>query len=82
MSSNESPPDDIVRPQGMKPVVGFTHHTARRIEGFPKPIQLSPRAIGWRRSELLAWLDARPRGYLPTDSTPHKIPPSARKRVK
>jgi hypothetical protein len=54
-------------------VVGFSHHTARRIADFPAPVQLSARAIGWRRYELLAWLDARPRGYLPTDSTPHKI---------
>jgi predicted DNA-binding transcriptional regulator AlpA len=72
MSSNESP-DGIVRPQGLAAVVGFTHHTARRIADFPAPVQLSARAIGWRRYELLAWLDARPRGYLPTDSTPHKI---------
>jgi hypothetical protein len=42
------------------------------MEDFPEPVQLSARAIGWKRSELQAWIDARPRGYFPTDSTPHK----------
>jgi predicted DNA-binding transcriptional regulator AlpA len=34
---------------------------ARRRE-FPQPIKLSRsgRAIGWRRSELIAWLESRP----------------------
>jgi predicted DNA-binding transcriptional regulator AlpA len=71
MSSSKST-DGIVRPQDLHEVVGFSHHTARRTPDFPAPVQLSVRAIGWRRSELLAWLDARPRGYLPTDSTPRK----------
>ena len=28
---------------------------------FPKPIKLGFRAVGWRRSEVEAWLDARER---------------------
>ena len=27
---------------------------------FPQRIQLGPRAVRWRRDELLAWLDSRP----------------------
>ena len=77
--TSKTPDDGIVRPRGLDDVVGFSHHTARRTADFPAPIQLSARAIGWRRSELLAWLDARPRGYFPTDSTPHKIVSSVRK---
>jgi predicted DNA-binding transcriptional regulator AlpA len=76
MASNKST-DGIVRPQDLADVVGFSHHTARRTADFPAPVQLSVRAIGWRRSELLAWLDNRPRGYLPTDSTPRRMPTGA-----
>ena len=28
---------------------------------FPKPIRLSPRAVGWRVEEIDAWLADRPR---------------------
>jgi prophage regulatory protein len=28
---------------------------------FPKPIQLGPRAIGWRHSEIMEWLQTRER---------------------
>lgn len=27
---------------------------------FPAPIQLGPRAIGWRESDIDAWLNSRP----------------------
>ena len=26
---------------------------------FPRPLQLSPRAVGWRAEEVDAWLDSR-----------------------
>ena len=28
---------------------------------FPKPVKLGVRAVGWRRSEVEAWLDSRER---------------------
>lgn len=27
---------------------------------FPQPVKLGPRAVGWRRSEVLQWLDNLP----------------------
>ena len=27
---------------------------------FPPPVQLSPRAVGWRRSDIEKWLENRP----------------------
>ena len=27
---------------------------------FPKPVQLGPRAVGWRRSDVIDWIAARP----------------------
>lgn len=29
---------------------------------FPKPVQLGPRAVGWRESEVLGWMKSRPVG--------------------
>lgn len=26
---------------------------------FPKPVKLSKRAVGWRESDVVAWLDSR-----------------------
>ena len=28
-------------------------------EEFPRPVQLGPRAVGWRAEEVEAWLDSR-----------------------
>jgi len=28
-----------------------------RSRGFPKPVQLSPRMVGWLESDIRAWLD-------------------------
>lgn len=33
----------------------------RRLPGFPKPVKLSARAIGWYAHEVRAWLANRPR---------------------
>jgi predicted DNA-binding transcriptional regulator AlpA len=70
--TNAKSTDGIVRPQDLPAEVGFSHHTARRTPDFPAPVQLGKRSIGWYRSDLRAWLDSRPRGYLPTDSTPRR----------
>lgn len=31
----------------------------RRLGVFPSPIRLGPRAVGWRRSQIEAWLKER-----------------------
>lgn len=28
---------------------------------FPAPVQIGPRRIAWKRHEVIAWLDSRPR---------------------
>ena len=28
---------------------------------FPRPLKLGPQSIGWRRGEILEWLESRPR---------------------
>jgi prophage regulatory protein len=27
---------------------------------FPRPLQLGPRAVGWRHSDILEWIASRP----------------------
>lgn len=42
---------------------GISETTLRRWmkdEGFPRPRQLGPRAVGWVSSQVAAWLDTRP----------------------
>jgi prophage regulatory protein len=34
---------------------------------FPAPIKISVRAIGWRESDLMAWLETRNKGSTPKD---------------
>jgi prophage regulatory protein len=34
-------------------------HDARNAGNFPKPIRIGSRAVGWRRSEIEAWLKSR-----------------------
>lgn len=33
----------------------------RETDSFPRPIQLGPNSVGWRKAEVEAWLDARER---------------------
>lgn len=60
------PPEAIFDP---RPVVmamtsmGVTQlYSAMSREGFPQPYQLGPRRLAWKRAEVLAWLESRPRG--------------------
>ena len=32
---------------------------------FPPPFQIGPRAVRWKESEVIAWLEARERGLRP-----------------
>ena len=34
---------------------------SREIDPFPRPLKIGERSVGWRRSEVVAWLDARER---------------------
>jgi len=32
---------------------------------FPAPVKLGARAVGWRRSDIEAWLESRPAAWSP-----------------
>jgi prophage regulatory protein len=47
--------------------VGLTKsgvYQAISAKGFPVPVQLGSRAVGWKATEILQWLNARPRSSL------------------
>jgi len=41
-------------------ISGTTLHRWMEREGFPRPRQLGPRAVGWLLAECQAWLNTRP----------------------
>ncbi len=51
--------DSILRYPQLKQIIHLSRTTIWRMEKkgeFPKRIQLSPRSVGWRMSELQTWL--------------------------
>ena len=38
-----------------------TIHRRYRDGTFPRPLRLGPKSIGWRREEILEWLESLPR---------------------
>jgi prophage regulatory protein len=54
--------DKIYRRPDVESLVGVSRSTiyAMIADGsFPKPIKLGKRAVGWRQSDVLTWLDSR-----------------------
>lgn len=59
--------DRILRDKEVQERTGLSRVTRwRKIrEGeFPQPVQLSTRSVGWRESEVNAWLENRPVGMV------------------
>jgi prophage regulatory protein len=53
----------IIRKPQVRVLTGLGDSTIRRLVqagNFPKPIQISPRAVGWRQDQVVAWVDSRP----------------------
>lgn len=34
---------------------------------FPRPLKLGPQSVGWRRREILEWIESRPRSGAAAD---------------
>jgi prophage regulatory protein len=53
----------FLRLQTVIRVTGLSRSTLYRLiadEQFPRPVQLGPRAVAWRRTDIEAWGEARP----------------------
>jgi prophage regulatory protein len=62
-SENTSLSDRILRPRDLSARIGLSLSTLwrlRRRGDLPEPIRLSPGCVGWRASDIDAWLAARP----------------------
>jgi prophage regulatory protein len=54
--------DPILSWPRVRAMVGFSRTTAwreMRAGRFPRPIRISANRVGWRRSDLMAWLSRR-----------------------
>jgi prophage regulatory protein len=60
--------EQALRLQAVLELIGLRRGTVLRLiaeGGFPRPVVVSPRGHRWLRSEVLAWLAARPRHRAP-----------------
>ena len=52
-------PDKLVRIQTVCELTGLGKTSVYSISDFPKRVVLSRRAVGWRMSEISAWIESR-----------------------
>lgn len=55
-------PSRILRRKEVEAMIGLSRSTIYKLisqEIFPKPVQLGTRAVGWRLSDIEAWLNTR-----------------------
>ena len=61
--STTAPLDPVLTWQELRAVIKLSRPQVWRLRqrrAFPAPIRLSENRIGWRTSDVRAWLDARP----------------------
>lgn len=54
--------DRILSPRDVVIMLGISEVTIWRMRKrgeFPEPLRVSPRRVGWRESDIRAWLDSR-----------------------
>lgn len=55
--------DRILRPKQAAVILGVSRTTLHRLETgdptFPVKIRITARAVGWRESDLLSWLESK-----------------------
>jgi predicted DNA-binding transcriptional regulator AlpA len=55
----------VGRPSDAAAVLGITRehlHTLSKMPGFPSKVVMGKRAVGWRISDLEAWIDSKAEG--------------------
>jgi len=60
--SDEKDPQRVLRMRATCERVGLSRTTIWRlaaVNGFPKPIRLGTHSVGWRASDLDAWIESR-----------------------
>jgi prophage regulatory protein len=57
-------PDRIIREQEVRNRTGLSRTTRWRLiqrKEFPAPVNISDHAVGWKESDIQAWIEARSR---------------------
>jgi prophage regulatory protein len=72
-AGSTKPIDPILRKAAVLNICGISDSTLYRLtrskeDPFPAPVKLGPRAVGWRESQVRAWLDSRTTGPSVKDS--------------
>lgn len=60
--ANTTSSDRLIRPKNAAAMLGVSKkqlYIIARQEDFPEKIQIGSRAVGWRLSDLKAWIDSR-----------------------
>jgi len=64
VAPGDADPSDTLRLPKVRQRTGLGRSTIYRLMSqglFPSAVQLAPRAVGWHKSDIDAWLAARPR---------------------
>ena len=59
--------DPLLRRPDVLRVTGLTQSAMYRLlraGAFPEPVQITEGTNGWRQSEIIGWIDARPRAVV------------------
>lgn len=59
VSSSPAQPDKLIRIKTVCELSGLGKTSVYSIPDFPKRVVLSRRAVGWRQSEVLQWIQSR-----------------------
>ncbi|WP_419832172.1 helix-turn-helix transcriptional regulator [Endozoicomonas atrinae] len=54
--------DELIRSAEVEKLTGLNRmaiHRAEKTGNFPKRIQVGPRSVAWKRSEIIAWVEQR-----------------------
>ena len=56
--------DRLLKRREVEEITGLSRSSIYRLmrEGqFPRPVKVGPAAVRWRESDIMSWLDSRPR---------------------
>ena len=65
--------DRLLKRREVEEITGLSRSTIYRMVKtgqFPQPVRVGPKAVRWRLSDIIAWLESRPLAGRPTGS-PH-----------
>lgn len=59
-TDSDTHPDKLLRIKAVCELTGIGKTSVYRLPGFPERVVMSPRAVGWRYSQVMNWIKSRP----------------------